>query len=156
MSISILTHFFSGTHCFDSCLPVTVAVIRMTFAIRMHNMFGWRPSCEYPDLLHCLWLGTGRDATASHVLELAKHWRPLQQYDTWDQRLRVIHQDFQCWCSKHGLRASVIDEISRMLTLNMYCFDDFAGYTLRCNWSCSLAACYSCAFEAFRSCLSKQ
>ena len=96
------------------CIRHYIWVPRKLEQFRLHGMFGWTPDCEYPDLLHCLWLGSGRDACGSHLLDLAAQWQPLQDFQTWDERLRVIHSDLMSWCCRHNIRQSVIDEISYM------------------------------------------
>ncbi|CAE7395455.1 Cpr, partial [Symbiodinium sp. CCMP2592] len=79
--------------------------------IELFRLPGYDASCEYPDLLHCLWLGTGRDAVGSLTMLLARFWPPVQHYDTFDERLRHIHFDLREWCRQHGLRPSTIDEL---------------------------------------------
>ena len=79
-------------------------------------MHGYNNSMEYSDLLHALWMGTGRDSVASHIMLLAEWWPPVQTLESWDARLQYIHQDFQSWCREKKMRPSTIDDIS-----------DFAG-----------------------------
>lgn len=83
--------------------------------IPMWRIPGYHHSCEYPDLLHCLYLGTVRDATASHVMELATYCPQLQAYETWDERLHHLHGDFQMWCKEHQFRPSLLDGLKRHL-----------------------------------------
>ena len=78
----------------------------------MWRIPGYHHSCEYPDLLHCLYLGTERDAAASHVMELAKFSPQFQTYETWDERLHHLREDFQMWCREHHIRPSILDGLS--------------------------------------------
>lgn len=83
--------------------------------IPLRELRGWDASCEYADLLHALWLGTARDAVASHLLLYAQYAPDLEMYPTWDERLRQILADFKAWCNANKIRASVIDEMSLLV-----------------------------------------
>ena len=90
---------------------------RCSINSRMWRIPGYHYSCEYPDLLHCLYLGTVRDATASHLMGLASFSPQLQTYDTWDERLHHLHGDFQMWCREHHFRPSLLDGLSHLAEL---------------------------------------
>ena len=109
-------HMYMGVHTFVfSCAQIQRILNRSFKSLeiqRMHELHGWMPSVEYPDLLHCLWLGTGRDASASLLLEYARFCPEAQCYPTWDERLRFLHHDFQIWCKTHRIRGSTIDDMS--------------------------------------------
>ena len=89
--------------------------------IDLFRLPGYDASCEYPDLLHCLWLGTGRDAVGALTMLLARFFPPVQHLDTFDERLRHIHFDIRDWCKQHGLRPSTIDELSLFATHRFVC-----------------------------------
>ncbi|CAJ1430989.1 unnamed protein product [Effrenium voratum] len=67
---------------------------------------------ECADLLHCLWLGTGRDAIGSFLLELAEHCPTCARLPTWDDRLHSLTLDAREWAREHSLPPSVVDEWS--------------------------------------------
>ncbi|CAE7636887.1 unnamed protein product, partial [Symbiodinium necroappetens] len=92
--------------------PGLTYACRLLWLSRMWRIPGYHHSCEYPDLLHCLYLGTVREATASHVMELATYSPQLQAYETWDERLHHLHGDFQMWCKEHQFRPSLLDGLS--------------------------------------------
>ena len=73
-------------------------------------MRGWNPSTETADLLHALWLGVGRDAIGSLLMDFAEHMG--QHMETWNERLALVLADFQGWCVSRGARPSTIDELS--------------------------------------------
>ena len=76
------------------------------------NLIGYHVSAEYCDLLHCLWLGTARDAVGSHVMLLAENMPGARQLELWDMRLSFIYEDFAAWCRQHKIRPSTIDGLS--------------------------------------------
>ena len=80
-------------------------------------MLGWHPSCECADLLHALWLGTARDAVGSHLIEYARWLPELESYSTWDERLNIVHLDFIAWRREHGLRGSIVEEMSSLVII---------------------------------------
>ncbi|CAJ1351421.1 unnamed protein product [Effrenium voratum] len=89
------------------------------------NLSGWRPSMECADLLHCLWLGTGRDAIGSFLLELAEHCPTCARLPTWDDRLHSLTLDAREWAREHSLPPSVVDEWSApaaCMLVRRYCF----------------------------------
>ena len=88
------------------------AATRVGPGIALLRVRGWDPACEQADLLHAFFLGTGRDAIGSLLLELAEHWQDCAHLETWNQRLAFILSDFQKWASANGIRPSTVDEIS--------------------------------------------
>ncbi|CAE7252784.1 spen, partial [Symbiodinium necroappetens] len=79
--------------------------------IAMKQLSGWSCNMEVPDLLHCIWLGTGRDLVGSLCLEMAETRQDLVGA-TYDQRLASLRKDIQAWCAARGIRPSTIDELS--------------------------------------------
>ena len=79
--------------------------------IAMKQLSGWSCNMEVPDLLHCIWLGTGRDLVGSRCLEMAETRQDLVGA-TYDQRLASLRKDIQAWCAARGIRPSTIDELS--------------------------------------------
>eukprot|EP00439_Symbiodinium_sp_Y106_P006991 s2757_g1.t1 len=45
--------------------------------IALKQLSGWTCNMELPDLLHCIWLGTGRDLTGSLCMEMAEKRQDL-------------------------------------------------------------------------------
>ncbi|CAE7214290.1 unnamed protein product, partial [Symbiodinium sp. CCMP2456] len=82
--------------------------------IAMKQLSGWSCNMEGPDLLHCIWLGTGRDLVGSLCMEMAENRRDLVGA-TYDERLSGLHKDMQAWCAARGIRASTIDGLSFLL-----------------------------------------
>lgn len=114
----------------------------------MWRIPGYHHTCEYPDLLHCLYLGTVRDATASHLMELARYSPQLQAYETWDERLHQLHGDFQMWCREHHFRPSLLDGLSHLATPSCSCLR-----VLKALPACDLGffGCASCHSANLRS-----
>ena len=79
--------------------------------IALKQLSGWTCNMELPDLLHCIWLGTGRDLTGSLCMEMAEKRQDLVG-STYDERLDCLRRDMQAWCASHGIRPSTIDELS--------------------------------------------
>ena len=75
-------------------------------------MAGYSPEMEWADILHCLWLGVGRDAVGSHLMILARLDPALQEYTTYDERLRALHCQFRTWCCQHSIRPSTVEGFS--------------------------------------------
>ena len=80
--------------------------------IPLQQLFGWQPSMEVPDLLHNLYLGTGRDCSGSLLCDLAMHAPWAMEYETWDEKLRAVTLDAREWCRANKLAPSSIDDFS--------------------------------------------
>ena len=80
--------------------------------LRLRRLSGFDTSSIYPDLLHVMWLGVGRDFVGSALLDLATHWPVLQYLETFNERLSHIRQDFADFCIRNKLRPSTVEEIS--------------------------------------------
>ncbi|CAE7358834.1 Cpr, partial [Symbiodinium pilosum] len=79
---------------------------------RLHSIDGWSGACETADVMHALWLGTGRDCVGSLLLDMAEYWDRCKPLATYDERLLVILHDFHAWCRESGARPSAVDEMS--------------------------------------------
>ena len=99
--------------------------------IALHSVPGWDGSMELPDLLHVIWLGTGRDAVASLALDYCEHAPELQDLHTYDERLLALSGSIRSWCRDNGLDPSIIEDMSnsiactiilRSFCRSIYCF----------------------------------
>ena len=79
---------------------------------RMWDLRGWTPEMEWPDVLHVVWLGIGRD-TAGTICMLAARWLPkFQHMKTYDDRLHELTLGLWDWCKRHCVDTSGVEELS--------------------------------------------
>ena len=79
---------------------------------RLWSLAGWHSSMEYDDILHTVWLGTGRDAVGSLLLEAVEHHESfLEVGDHWNERLEKIVMA-RSWCRQRHLGPSSLEELS--------------------------------------------
>ena len=76
---------------------------------------GWSAGCEYPDMLHCVWLGVARDLIGSMCLDLIEYDASYELGATYDDRLQLLLTEIQTWCRAHGIRPSTLDDLSRSI-----------------------------------------
>ena len=76
--------------------------------VAIRSLSGWHPDMEIPDVLHTIYLGTGRDLTGSLCMQAAEH---CFAGATWDERLNALRKSMQNWCVENGLRPSTIPEL---------------------------------------------
>ena len=74
----------------------------------IHTLSGWHCDMEMPDVLHTIYLGTGRDLVGSLILQTAE---ACFEGSTWDERLLQLRAAMQGWCVDNGLRPSTIPEL---------------------------------------------
>lgn len=79
----------------------------------MRSVPGWSPENEWPDLLHCLWLGPMRTVVGSVIMDVVTDTEYFGGAGCdLDMRLNNLTVDLSSWCVKHGLPANIIEEIS--------------------------------------------
>ena len=93
--------------------PADILAARATSVgpnVAVRELAGWTPESEVPDLLHVVWLGTGRDLVGSLCMEAAE----LSAGDgvTYDERFITLRRSMQKWCLDRNIRASVIEELT--------------------------------------------
>ncbi|CAE7228652.1 Cpr [Symbiodinium sp. CCMP2456] len=91
--------------------------------IPFRELSGWSCNMEVPDVLHCVYLGSGRDLVGSIAMEMAERRQDLTG-STYDERLDCLRRDIQAWCGKHNIRPSTIDEL-RFLFLRQTTLESF-------------------------------
>ena len=79
--------------------------------IAFRQLSGWTPEVEAPDLLHVVWLGTGRDLVGSLCMEAVEHSRDFDGV-TYDERFIGLRRSMQNWCIQRDIRPSTIEEIT--------------------------------------------
>ena len=93
--------------------PEDVARARLTAVgnnVAIKTLSGWTPEMHVPDLLHTIFLGTGRDLIGSLCLEIIHESGFVGA--TFNERLACLRQQIQTWCMQHGIRPSTIEELS--------------------------------------------
>ena len=70
---------------------------------------------EMADVLHVIWIGTGRDTTGSLCLEFMEKEPTFFAWPTFDERLAALTQDIRHWCGLHGIRPSTIEDLSNLV-----------------------------------------
>ena len=78
-------------------------------SVPIRGLLGWVPEMHVPDLLHTVFLGTGRDLVGSLCMEVIHEAGFLGS--TYNERLASLRQRIQSWCVEHGLRPSTIEEL---------------------------------------------
>ena len=97
---------------FDNEADIQAAAETATSDIPFKSLSGWVIETEQADLLHCCWMGSGRDLAGSLCMEYVDHAPEMQKYITYDERLAALHRDVQAWCSSNGIRPSTVEDIS--------------------------------------------
>ena len=77
--------------------------------IPLKNLAGWNPNMEFADILHVVWCGLARDVSGSLLLETAEH---AVEGDSYDDRLKILHQKCVSWCRANKIRPSTVEEFS--------------------------------------------
>ena len=96
----------------NSCLVVVVFLALQ----RLWSLAGWHSSMEYVDILHTVWLGTGRDAVGSLLLEAVELHECFSQVgENWNERLEKIVVVARSWCRQHHLDPSSLEELSGLV-----------------------------------------
>ena len=92
--------------------PQDLATARLTAVgecIPIKSLSGWMPEMHVPDLLHTIFLGTGRDLLGSLCLEIIHQAGFVGA--TYNERLSCLRKRMQAWCVHHGHRPSTIEEL---------------------------------------------
>ena len=97
-------------------------------SIALLGLPGFCPTMVWPDLLHTVWLGTGRDAVGSLLMELAEFDPRLQEHHTWDERLRAILEWFRVWCAANHVESSLDDLSLVKLSVDAISYDFPNGF----------------------------
>ena len=133
--------------------PADIQAARATAVgdVPFRQLSGWTPEVESPDLLHVVWLGTGRDLVGSLCMEAAELSRDLDGA-TYDERFVGLRRNMQKWCVARNIRPSTIDEITlsklgvKALSLDYpqgpskgYANKVMFGIFCRCTSSCLVA-----------------
>ena len=92
--------------------PQDLATARLTAVgndIPIKGLSGWTPEMHVPDLLHTIFLGTGRDLIGALCMEIIH--QPGFVGSTYNERLSSLRKRMQAWCVEHGHRPSTIEEL---------------------------------------------
>ena len=90
---------------------------------------GFHPDMESADVLHCLWLGSAKDACASILADVVEYHPEFLHYESWDLAFQALTTLFHEFCQRHHLDASLIEEISLVkLSIDSINFDYPAGF----------------------------
>ncbi|CAE7251022.1 unnamed protein product [Symbiodinium sp. CCMP2456] len=108
---------------FNNTADLATARASAVGEIQLTKLAGWCSDMETADVLHCCWLGCGRDLNGSLCMLAARHLFPGA---TFDECLRALRKDMQLWCQDHGIRASTIDDL-RISTHKFRSFPTFGN-----------------------------